>query len=99
GGAKSNTAHKLSTATKIKADKAWIGAPSATGAVFASPLSGGKTSIGTAFTCTSLIFGGVSTNIVNSSFDPTHPQETHFSADRKTGSFPKLELPPSSQPK
>src|ERR1035437_3702635 len=66
GGTQSNTARRLSTATRIRADKAWIGWPSAGGAAGGGWASkGGRTSTGASFAGTSLIFGGLSTGIAN----------------------------------
>lgn len=60
GGTQSNTAHRLSTAAKTKADNAWTGAGSFV-FEFADSIFGGSTSTSISLTAISLIFGGVST--------------------------------------
>ena len=61
GGTKSKMAHRLSTATRIRADNACIGGPSDAGCELIRAGSGGRTSNGTTLGCTSLMRGGVST--------------------------------------
>src|SRR5512137_640114 len=71
GGSHSNTAQRLSTATRTSAERAWMGGPSADGGgagIFGG--SEGRTSTGTSLAATSLIFGGLSMSTLHAGYLP-----------------------------